>query len=313
MPWAQVRLLDLLHHNPVTCSGRKTAPTTPPTPSSDSETRVTNLILHLLPVCNTSLVSPLGSLTIEMSLTMPNGSSTVLSGTTLESTQFSIATYSNLLSTSPTARVMLTAKLKVLAMLEKILPSHLQVQQSIDVFVIWATVYDIMDISACPRPTDSYEADQKYDKLVISGIFALAQPEPIRSSVEGTCPNNVECRKTDINFSPASVYTYDGPSPGTSVTFRFPNLRLTVTKFARTDPSGIVTFQSFQVETPGTHILRTSFNHDQPRCLVSSEFFQRVVNVTRICNAHSEATTDDDMTCLQMSSHFRSLHHPDDV
>jgi hypothetical protein len=88
---------------------------------------------------------------------------------------------------------------------------------------------------------------------------------------------------------------------------------LAVTKTDRTDPSGIVTFKAFQLETAGKHILRTRFSHDQARCLASSEFFQRVVNVTRICNARSEATTGDDMTRLQMSSHFRSLHHPDDV
>ena len=79
---------------------------------------------------------------------------------------------------------------------------------------------------------------------------------------------------------------------------------LAVTKTARTDPSGIVTFKALLLETAGMHILRTRFNHDQARCLASSEFFQRV-NVTRICNARSYATTGDDMPCLQMSSHFR--------
>ena len=212
-PWIEVRVLDR-HRNPVTCSGSSIPPTDPPTGTTLSESRVANLLKILLDVCNTGHLSPRGSFNVELSLLMSNGSATEMSGTTQALTHFSVATFSTLRPASPSARVSLVARLKVPPSLSTVLPGILKLEQKSHEFIIWATSYDFIETIGCPPSSKSYEAGARYAELAVSGVFAKAQPQPLRSSVEGTCSNGVGCLESDISAAMASVYVYGGIDPG---------------------------------------------------------------------------------------------------
>jgi len=214
-PWVQVRVLDK-HRNPVTCSVR---PYIPKTSNDDpdaveptlSETLVNSLLSSLLPVCNTTLLSPLGRLPIEMSVWMSNNP---ILGTTSAATDFSVATFSNLMPTVPAQGVTLQAKLKVPSALERVAPELLGFEQKSKPFNIWATSFDELHAAGCPTTTESYQAGSKYDKLEISGVFARSPSGLLHASVEGTCTNGFGCQPSDIVATMASVYLFDGPNPG---------------------------------------------------------------------------------------------------
>jgi hypothetical protein len=214
-PWVEVRVLDK-HRNPVTCSVR---PIIPKTSNDDpdaveptlSETLVNSLLASLLPVCNTTLLSPLGQFHLEMSLLMSNNP---ILGTTSAATDYSVATFSNLMPTVPAQGIALQAKFKVPSALERVAPELLGLEQKSKPFNIWATSFDELHIAGCPMTTESYEAGSKYDKLEISGVFARSPSGLLHASVEGTCTNRFGCQPSDIVATMASVYLFDGSNPG---------------------------------------------------------------------------------------------------
>ena len=212
-PAVQVQVMDL-HGNPVTCSARISPPSDTPNGLSAIETGIEQLILATLPACDTSLQSPLARFPVAVSLELANGSAAPLRGTAETTTHYSNATFSALLAVSAGTEVKLKAILRVSQALASVEPSLAHVQQESEPFHIWATSFDILEISGCPRPTEEYEAGQKFPGLRILGVFANAGSGLLRASVEGTCPVRVGCSGSDVDAPLANVYAYNGPNPG---------------------------------------------------------------------------------------------------